>query len=73
MYMKWKRIKNLNTIVTLGQHILVSKEGTDDHVDYVKRENGKWYYAYTGSEVQDMTKYTHYFLPLPVGSRLINF
>lgn len=65
----WKIIKEqtLNSIPG-GSSVLVSIQDTDDHVDFLIKNNGVWKYAYCGREVQDMKKYTHFFIPKPVST-----
>ena len=63
----WKPIEaqTLDSI-SGGVYILVCIEDTD-HIDMIVKHNGVWKYCYSGKEVQDMKKYTHYFIPRPLG------
>ena len=63
MKFTWKTITE-HTFDSLppGSEIMVCIADRD-HIDYVVKDRGKWSYAYSGSEVQNMKKYTHYFIP----------
>ncbi|HUU86957.1 MAG TPA: hypothetical protein VMX17_04300 [Candidatus Glassbacteria bacterium] len=63
---KWKPIKE-QTLESVpgGEYIMVCIENTDSHVDFVVKNHSVWKYCYCGREVQNMKKYTHYFIPRP--------
>ena len=72
MKFTWKPIRDrahLDSINSKSQPLMVCIEGTESYVDFIMSDYGKWKYVYCDREVQDVDKYTHYFIPVPADLR----
>jgi hypothetical protein len=68
MKFTWKPITNIDNLPRNGEFFMMS-DGRN--VDFVRRgdssssERDKWFYCYSGSEVQNPKRFIEYFIPRP--------
>ncbi len=64
MKFTWKPIKDLNNLPR-GFEIMVCIK--DAYCEYIYREGDKWFYVYSGKQIQEhkLKAFTHYFIPRP--------